>query len=188
MSDDIRRQDGEKEINDRKTGMICNDKIVGEDIYVEDRKWAMICIDRIETRNQWQEDRHDMQRQDSGGHIKEYHPSRSSSVNCLRVSSFQHFICELCTLYHPSSRLSVNCVWISSFQQFICELCMSIILPAVHLWTVLLCMNIILLAVHSVNCSPLWWSLFRCNLNFRPQSENPSHIIHIQLEISTLLT
>jgi hypothetical protein len=38
MSHDMHRQDKENEINDRKTGMICNDRIVGEGIYVEDRK------------------------------------------------------------------------------------------------------------------------------------------------------
>jgi hypothetical protein len=81
--------------------------------------------------------------------VYEYHSSSISSVNCAWISSFQHFICELCMTiilpafhlwtvyeYHPSSFSTVDCVWVPSFQHFICELCMSIIFLAFHLWTV----------------------------------------------------
>ncbi len=50
--------------------------------------------------------------------VYEYQLSSISSVNCACV--------------HPSSFSTVDCVWVSSFQQFICELCMNIILLAVH--------------------------------------------------------
>jgi hypothetical protein len=33
MSHDMHRQDRDKEINDRKTGMVCYDSLVGEGIY-----------------------------------------------------------------------------------------------------------------------------------------------------------